>query len=79
MHCKSLEAYSALVAPANLKPDSSLVRLPAQHPPESGMGGGLPHPQNDDKPQDKASTKLIWSWAFFFFFPATDNEFRPMC
>lgn len=52
---KSLEAYSALVSPVNLKPDSSLARLPAWHPPEPG---GLPHPQDCDKQEDEGSIKL---------------------
>lgn len=58
----SLEAYSSLVSPVILKPDSSLVSLAAQHLPEPG---GLPPSQN--KPQDEGSIKLIWSWVFFFF------------
>lgn len=33
IHCdKNPEAYSNLVSPVNLKLDSNLVRVPAQHP-----------------------------------------------
>lgn len=73
-YVKSLEGYFTLVSPVNLKLDSNLGRVPAQHPLEPA---GPPHPQNDDKLLDEGYIKLIWLWPFFF--PAIDHEHRPVC